>query len=288
MELWCSIVMALCIAATPPGWTFSNQAPPDGALPRQIPPDGAFSAGFSSSGAYTTSTSTQSRSTTPKMFWTTTPPTTHRPSPTSTTMKERWTTKQTTDPRGALDCQIIVYHGYIKERCTAKSDEAVYYENVFRCASSPNVVYSFPDDPFADSFMGPLIRFAMSDRDRCQGDNGFYQMCGLVQDPETSVYTIGSDGSIALCGYQLCHESYEGWGGITGQWRHCLPPKNDDTSEKEKGICDNFCRGDCQDESYCNGIQYGVYCTPIGKNEVRYVDPSKVQCCLMVHSLGFN
>jgi hypothetical protein len=39
---------------------------------------------------------------------------------------------------------------------------------------------------------------------RCHADHGSYQMCGLLRDSGESVYTVASDGTIALCGYQLC------------------------------------------------------------------------------------
>ena len=155
------------------------------------------------------------------------------------------------------DCQIIAHNGYLKKQCTSNT----YLKTTFRCATSPEVEYHFHS--FVD-----FLRYAT--KYRCQGDDGFYQLCGLVQDFGASVYTVGSDGSIALCGYQLCEDNTTEFGTI---WSTCSLPKQD-----QNGTCDNFCddKEHCLDESYCNGVQYGVFCVSTWGDNLHYQDPSKV------------
>ena len=103
-----------------------------------------------------------------------------------------------------IGCLLNPVVSCLKERCTSKATK-------FRCATSPEVVYSFH----------PHFNFLGYRLNRCQGDDGFYQMCGLVQDIGASVYTVGADGSIALCGYQLC----EYRSGAVFAFSACAPPK---------------------------------------------------------------
>ena len=130
---------------------------------------------------------------------------------------------------------------------------SMYLSITFRCATSREVV--FPDFDLEGSLSY-----------RCQGDDGFYQLCGLgLWGHELFGYTVGLDGSIALCGHRLCEESPD-------LWRVCSPPK------QEEITCDNSCddKDYCEDEAYCNGVQYGIYCVPRDEDKLRYLDPSKV------------
>eukprot|EP00116_Pleurobrachia_bachei_P000735 sb/3460997/ len=138
-------------------------------------------------------------------------------------------------------CHFVVMNGYLKEQCTTNEQETTY-----KCASSPHTEYYFLE-----------IRGDFSDlgfNTECPEDDGAYQVCGFKEEMKDLVY----HSPISLCGYKV-HNTDGTWQGMPVRTGGII------------NMCDNKCDDPfCEDESYCNGFEYGMYCVPYFRTDITY------------------
>ena len=150
-----------------------------------------------------------------------------------------------------LNCQLLEINGYLHEKCTPWGWSKMYN----KCPRS-NDLYLFND---RSGKRCEKIWFSLL----CPFDPGFYQACGIA---ECSGYKeLG--GTPLLCGTYLCVKDRYVFAGLEfGNYYQCQTGLCTNTKLNMIGCegdlkCNNKCdRRRCSDESFCNGVQYGLWC----------------------------
>eukprot|EP00116_Pleurobrachia_bachei_P006852 sb/3467114/ len=177
------------------------------------------------------------------------------PPPPATT-SEYYADTTTPIPIHKLTCQLVEINGYLHDMCI-KDGSMLYH----RCPRS--------NESFSIILEGKrcgVIFFSSL----CPFDPGFYQACGFG---ECSGYReLG--GTPLLCGTYICRRSglpfplagtkYENTNGCNAE--KCSNTElNMVGCSKGHKTCNNICDEEyCFDESFCNGVQYGVWCDTKG------------------------
>eukprot|EP00116_Pleurobrachia_bachei_P002839 sb/3463101/ len=155
----------------------------------------------------------------------------------------------TPDPN---ECELVEVGGYLHEQCFLTNTTT----HLYKCPLS-NSVY--------------LVQSSGSDcndiafTDVCPSDPGFYQACGHAGC--AGYKELG--GTPLLCGTYICNDyGYNRAGDYWETHNHCKDGKCKSTNLNMVGcsnVVNTTCDGKCDaymciDESYCNGVQYGVWC----------------------------
>ena len=178
-------------------------------------------------------------------------------------------TSNTTDPD---NCTIVEVNGYLHQQCGWDYDSWDRVTPKYKCPRSDLKYRSFDSD---GENACNLTQFD----ERCPEDPGFYQVCG--HDGCTGYREVG--GTPVLCGTFTCTMHDNDFKGLylagayvaslatcAGNYSNLFSCEGDlnwnDTCDEDSrmkvmfecdGICDLIY---CEDESYCNGVQYGVRC----------------------------
>eukprot|EP00116_Pleurobrachia_bachei_P008236 sb/3468498/ len=165
--------------------------------------------------------------------------------------------KPTPDP----GCGLAEVGGYLHEKCFFAG---VYgYYSYYKCPISDsmyNKVYSW------SSLICSNVQFS----NLCPSDPGFYQACG--HNGCVGYKELG--GTPLLCGKYICSRtkytgnSYTTAGDYWETIDHCKDGTCKNTELNMVGCssvfntaCDGNCdEYECSDESYCDGVRYGVWC----------------------------
>eukprot|EP00116_Pleurobrachia_bachei_P005934 sb/3466196/ len=183
-------------------------------------------------------------------------------------------------PDPDLKCELVEVGGYLHEQCFLTT--GTYY----KCPLSNSVYQSWK--------YGGNCHNVNFDR-LCPSDPGFYQACGHA-------YCIGYrelGGTPLLCGSYICSESDYDYYRSGDKWEayyHCKDgfckntnlnmvgcsnsgnevtpssiPSSSSSNVNYYLRCDGKCNdiNSCSDESYCNGVRYGILCGGLYK----YIHP---------------
>ena len=162
------------------------------------------------------------------------------------------------------NCDFIrLTNGFIKYACYDEESSRRYS---FKC-------------PHSEMIYGPYFdQDVRSVSELCENDPLVYQACGL----NTKITNNG-----VLCGGYFCEHSIYNHTLVNCEGENCKPTKRDckipDSNYDDTDIallmcdgkCDDYFRS-CEDESYCNGYQYGYICYE--KSGEKYFEPITSIC----------
>eukprot|EP00116_Pleurobrachia_bachei_P005473 sb/3465735/ len=158
------------------------------------------------------------------------------------------------------ECKPIEVNGYLHEHCPSPDH---YF--TFKCPRSNITYYKYSSEAECEYSQAFSIT--------CPSDPGFYQVCG--HSGCTGSRELG--GTPLLCGTFIC-DRYTAVGTKFGLYRRCKKGSCGNTELNMVGCtdviakCNHICTDvGCSDESYCNGVQYGIWCEKSGKPE--YIPP---------------
>eukprot|EP00116_Pleurobrachia_bachei_P000508 sb/3460770/ len=152
------------------------------------------------------------------------------------------------------ECKPIEVNGFLHEQCPSLDR----YYTQFKCPRSNHTYFIYTEVWSGESVYSKL----------CPSDPGFYQACGH----SGSTGSTELAGTPLLCGTFICDRNIAtNW--VYDLYQHCESGACKNTelnmvgciAEKCNNICDEY---NCSDESYCNGVQYGLWC------EGHYVPPA--------------
>ena len=136
-----------------------------------------------------------------------------------------------------------IFSGYLKHMCFDEEKLQLH----FKCLHSDHDTYTM-------DFAGGEIHGVSK---LCKNDKHAYQACGFdTQITNTDV----------LCGGYFCEQKnyllhYSTYKYIVCRGDECKPENRDCKKSRGFILCNDKCEDDnCQDESFCNGYQYGVNC----------------------------
>ena len=194
------------------------------------------------------------------------------------------------------DCKIVSIYGFLKRFCghlyrngetlddipdrmTSAKQLDLYRdahpELVLQCATSSQ--YYIWKDTFYSTEGGFLEEIRISAM--CPDDPGAYQACGLALEYGKDMVV---DNSLALCGAQLCVDRPND----KFAFGLCEVDKTVTGSAYCDGKCADF---GCEDEEWCNGVQYGIYCySTIRGDDVVYINPYEVSVYTIVRDTYYK
>eukprot|EP00116_Pleurobrachia_bachei_P001419 sb/3461681/ len=160
----------------------------------------------------------------------------------------------TVSPPDLDKCKLVEVGGYLHEQCFF-NDARIYY----KCPLSNSL---YRPKVFSEGSNCNNIFFSKL----CPSDPGFYQVCGHAGC--IGYKELG--GTPLLCGTYICND-YDDDNRAGDYWEpflHCYHGACKNTNLNMVGCssvvnttCDGKCDADyCSDESYCNGVQYGLWC----------------------------
>ena len=133
------------------------------------------------------------------------------------------------------NCTLTAVGSFMKNVCFDETGERLFY---FKCYNS-NVYYK--------QFYLTTVSSVTS---VCDNDPHMYQACGLFNTDITN--------TDVLCGGYFCDKRYIKCGGECKI--DCSASQNNEDSPTS--LCDDKCdEENCEDESDCNGYQYGIFCS---------------------------
>ena len=165
------------------------------------------------------------------------------------------------------NCIITEINKYLKTVCFNETTRKYYY----KCWNS-NTYYKvrFKFAPFLDgdhSYPDDVTAI-------CVNDTYSYQACG---------FNTKKTNTDALCGGYFCKErgssehKFVECSGDDCKVHNRICQTSSDITGKTAGYCDEKCdKTLCEDESYCNGYTYGIFCALIVSQAKSYTKPSDI------------
>ena len=165
------------------------------------------------------------------------------------------------------NCTFAEVNKYVKYVCFNKTTRTYYH----KCWNS-NTYYEvrFKFNPFLDEDSYPDHVTAI-----CDNDTYSYQVCG---------FNTSTTNTNVLCGGYFCegegsseHKFVECSGDDCKVYNRTCQTSSDMTSTTV-GFCDGKCdKEPCEDEGYCNGYTYGIFCTVWSEYKAKiYSKPSEI------------